>query len=414
MKSTIVTTIKKYNSTLITSINTLRNKKYIPQDKLTFKFYNIPSFSNEFSKQTFQLSKIYSIKEDFHEKYNKNRLFLSLTSFLSVSTMIFTPINSIYIPLLINSILLPLIYYQYKKIIKITNMTIKNIFLLRNGEQILLETIDNSLILINILDIIHSSEDSLKKIILFNTVTSKFILHSNPLLTSIYNLELIYNSILSSRIVNTIYSYNTYNRYINYKFKKAFQLKQKKITILIDDYLIRSRLIKSITSIEDLFFIKSRLSLYVKVCTKSGLLFIRRVKNPLVISNNNTNDKVKGKGKGKNLISSYMLTQFIKDFIKNKPNKSNEGISIKEAIRLKDEKISYIDNSLINKNNIENMKRLYKITYFDDEKRLISKTGFGYYTFFTKIENKEIKREAIFNIGGGRKLEKRKVLSDVI
>jgi hypothetical protein len=293
--------------------------------------------------------------------------------------------------LLLNLLTQPLIFLSYKKMIKHNNLRAKEIYLLKNGHQLCIVTKDESIMIINILDIISSSKE--KNNILFNTFESKFIIN---LSNSSYNLELLYNCILSCRPVKTTSCINKYSRSDNISLSKFYNIKRNYMTVILDDQLLFNRNIKNIRSIEDLTYLRRKgVPLYFKISAKNKILFVRKTKNPIEYK-------------------SIMMTDYLNNKYKNKEKQSDEGVSSNTMKRLNNEKKNKITVDY-GSSSLKEIKRKHKIELFTNEGRFLKKTnGIGFLKYSTLIETGNLTRDILFCKGGGRQLIARKTLQDLL
>jgi hypothetical protein len=214
---------KKYNSHFILMKNYHRNITCIGKDNVLKKLFNLQKFNFnhkyiplqklKFEEINFYepMTKIYEIDNNLNTKYSKQKIFL--ISGLLYLNLFYDPLflsQFVKLPLILNIVGQLLLYDKYLKIKKNSNQMIKTIYLLQNGHQILLITEDESVHLINILDIeqvIQEKDD----VILLRTIEKQFYLNNDSNKYQLLNEEIL-NAIREGRTVSTKKSFSNYDR----------------------------------------------------------------------------------------------------------------------------------------------------------------------------------------------------------
>lgn len=214
---------KNYNSHFIFMKNYHRNITCIGKDNVLKKLFNLQKFNFnhkyiplqklKFEEINFYepMTKIYEIDNNLNTKYSKKKIFL--ISGLLYLNLFYDPLflsQFVKLPLILNIVGQLLLYDKYLKIKKNSNQMIKTIYLLQNGHQILLITEDESVHLINILDIeqvIQEKDD----VILLRTIEKQFYLNNDSNKYQLLNEEIL-NAIREGRTVSTQKSFSNYDR----------------------------------------------------------------------------------------------------------------------------------------------------------------------------------------------------------
>jgi hypothetical protein len=175
--------------------------KYIPLQKLKFEDINFHE----------PVTKIYEIDNKLNKKSSERKIFLvSSILYLNLFFDPFLMSQFFKLPLILNIIGQPMLYQKYLKLKKNSNQNIKIMYLLQNGHQILIKTEDDSVHLINILDIEEIKEEK-DDIILLRTIEKQFYINSDSNKYEIFNEEVL-NAIRDGRTVNTQKSFSNYDR----------------------------------------------------------------------------------------------------------------------------------------------------------------------------------------------------------
>jgi hypothetical protein len=196
--------------------------KFSSTPRFNFCYKYVPSKILKFQDISFHepVCKIYEKKENKGQDKISN--FYKLISVAMYTTLLFNPYNYLIDPQLssynfilqnlnwiTNIIGQPLLFLKLKKTEKNSSIYVKNLYILKNGHQVLIITEDNSVSLINIKDFAKYEEyDDFDKIIL-KTFDKIFIIDIKN--SKEFN-EDIFSAIKMRRIVNTQSSYSNYNR----------------------------------------------------------------------------------------------------------------------------------------------------------------------------------------------------------
>ena len=114
-------------------------------------------------------------------------------------------------PLLSNILLQPFLYYKFLKLKKDSSHSIKLIYLVQNGQQVLIKTEDNSVYLIHILDFEEIVESASGDFIYLKTNEKQFILNLSLNKIKFLNEEVL-NAIKEGRLIQTHKSFSNYDR----------------------------------------------------------------------------------------------------------------------------------------------------------------------------------------------------------
>ena len=205
-----------------------------PKFKFCYKY--IPSKTLQFKENSFHesLCKIYENKiQNPQNETSKNSINIStyykMISLGMYTTLLFNPfafmtaqlasggltlnltLNLLFKNLnwIANIIGQPLILLKLKKDEKNSSRAVQNFYILKNGHQVLIVTLDNSVHLINIKDFVKFEESFESDTINLKTFDKEFEIDTKN--SKIFN-EDIFNAIKMRRIINTSSSYSSYNR----------------------------------------------------------------------------------------------------------------------------------------------------------------------------------------------------------
>jgi hypothetical protein len=169
--------------------------KYVPLNKLKFEDINFYE----------PVSKLYELDKPINKQSEDRKIIIAST--LLYTNLVFDPFLLTWINLAINIFAQPFLYYKYISLRKESSHAIKLMYILRNGQQILIKTVDNSTYLIHIQDfedIKASGEDTL----IFKTNEKMFTLNNKHK----YINEEIVNAIKEGRLIKTNKSFSNYDR----------------------------------------------------------------------------------------------------------------------------------------------------------------------------------------------------------
>ncbi len=196
-------TLKLYTNELFNTTNKSFCYKYIPYNNL--KFENINFYT--------PVCKIY---EANNKKSSTN---LKLTSALLAIGLIFNPLKfNLTIPILANIIFQTYIYLKLQLIKKNNSMSVKIIYLIKNGQQILMKTQDDSIHIIHIKDIVEYIQDEKTHEIYLRTDDKEFKLLTRSNKIKIFIIDEILSALSQRRCINTSGSYTNYHRLLNSKY----------------------------------------------------------------------------------------------------------------------------------------------------------------------------------------------------
>lgn len=183
------------------------------------KFLKLTKFQSKSFSQYIPYAKIKFKEHGFHEKtsliyeINENRVKqmkipnILIKSLSPVSfTLLFSPIETFYSYGLIGLINF-LVFRQFSLIKQRNNTSVKSIYLLKNGAQIVILTWDNSVNVLNIKDI---RIQQINNQILISTFDKEFFLNLNEDLDNL-NFEL-FEAIKQLKNINTRFNRHNYNR----------------------------------------------------------------------------------------------------------------------------------------------------------------------------------------------------------
>jgi len=172
--------------------------KYVPLKKLKFEEINFYE----------PVSKIYELDKPINKQAIDRKIIAAST--LLYTNLVFDPFLLSWLNLAINIIAQPFLYYKYISIRKETSHAIKLMYILRNGQQVLIKTVDNSTYLIHIQDfedIRSIGEDSY----IFKTNEKMFTLNNKHNQIKYINEEIV-NAIKEGRLIKTNKSFSNYDR----------------------------------------------------------------------------------------------------------------------------------------------------------------------------------------------------------
>jgi len=198
------------SKSITTNIKTLKNSFQIIFQNHNFCFKFIPVKKLKMIKIDNETASL--IYQQDPKPLNKNAFKLHNTikplSLGILLTLIIHP--NLYISYILNIILQPLLINHYINNNKKLSCLIFSLYLLKNGQQILIITHDFSSHIINIKEIINTENDKVNQQYFITTPDKKFILKQNK--NSISNEDILF-AIKDGRFIDTKNCLTYYNRY---------------------------------------------------------------------------------------------------------------------------------------------------------------------------------------------------------
>jgi hypothetical protein len=191
----------------------MKNSKFVNKiQKFSFCYRYIPNKALIFHDIGYH-EPACKIFENKNFKSKSKYIYYSLSIGL-YSTLVFNPyaymgIN--YLNWISNILLQPSLYLKLKKDEKNLSIYVKQIFILKNGKQILIITQDESICVLNISDINKVEEDESRDVFVINTEDKEFIVDLKNSKNENFNRD-IFDALKEQRNVNTRSSYTNYNR----------------------------------------------------------------------------------------------------------------------------------------------------------------------------------------------------------
>jgi hypothetical protein len=170
--------------------------KYVPYKRIDFQDTN-------FYEPT---TKLFQVESPINYKI-RARLNFSL-SLLCYLTLLSQPLNLNFV--LLNLLTQPLLYYNRLKLKKRTSHCIKEIDLVKNGQQLLIKTENESFYIVHISDFEEIAEDMKQQRLVFKTYEKEFYIDFKQK-AKIFNEEL-FGIIREGRIIDTNKSFQNYHR----------------------------------------------------------------------------------------------------------------------------------------------------------------------------------------------------------
>jgi hypothetical protein len=170
--------------------------KYVPYKRIEFHNTN-------FHEPTTKLFQVES-----HTDYKMRKRIIFSFSFLCYLTLLSQPLQLNLI--LLNLMIQPCLYYNYIKMKKRCSHSIMEMDLLKNGQQLLIKTENESIYIVHISDFEEILEDVKEQKLIFKTFEKEFFIDLK-LKTIIFNDEII-SIIRESRIIDTNKSFQNYHR----------------------------------------------------------------------------------------------------------------------------------------------------------------------------------------------------------
>lgn len=289
----------------------LSSKKYVPLVK--------PYFTEANNQVPSSICIFYQLKGTVDPTTQRTEKFVKIVSAALFSSLLVVKLNIIHLPLLANFALQPFILYYIMKCKKKSNLEVKTMCLLKNGEQLMITTKDESSMLVNIKDLIKSTINDKTNEITFNTYDARFVVNLNKSLCSVFVIDILYNVILSKRLIDTSRGTNLHHHIYRESIAKMLKYKHKHIKVEV-----RDKLLESLIS-------RFPINLFATLRNLNSSCVLHNKTQLIIFKNKLGSIKVFGKSKLYEIMKNYRIHHYVseKQFMKK-----TGGLSILKFISL--------------------------------------------------------------------------------